>query len=714
MAPRARWSCVAVALAVLAAPAARAADPCSRLRGVKSWELSFTADVDHAGLGPGKPGLIRFRASGAGTLVPRGEPGWVWAGTGTYSVSSATTVSRQYPDDMEWVSYAVGGGTAPPLAEVESTEPWWLVLDGDCRYQLFITNLRAPLRASGHNRDGYREEIREDWDFSLRVWEQPAPARGLVIQKRMPAAVDARESVSADVQSYADMSFSPRGNIPGSSERGIGELSFTLLPEPEELELMVEAPGYERWTPSANHDVERPGNPLPLRARLQQRGGGRPGEKASQLRFALVQVSNEPGVALNHPPSERAGVEPDLRFEPARNPDLTVSEDGLRAETPVSDGAFHEAEAELSSFDWGGWGELRVTAVMGDGREILGRLAGDPRPQILLPKRKPESRIPDALRASAGLGELPDDDDGEGEPAGDGFAGDGLTLYEEYRGFYVNGAHVRGSPTRKDLFVRDEIGGRAKLGLARFAQVTGLRVHHELLAEELGAHRVINVNRMIAPHRVDQHGLVLAVGTTAKPGEDAAGGPDGRAVGGPSTPERVTRVLVHPRVGGDAPGLPRLVAHELSHGVNVAHHGERDVGFVTWTPGTRFGGAVVIENGEAFGLHAEDGTRLRLDRPALYLWVAAPHGQHSGSESCWMRYRHAGAYRDDSDPAVRYWTGGAGEVAGAQLCQDGTGTGINASDRAPRPRHHAACADGCAQQLRVNDAGEAPRHGCAW
>lgn len=56
-------------------------DSCSRFRGVKSWQLSFTADVDHEGVSH-KPGTPRFRASGAGTLAPRAEAeGYVWAGT---------------------------------------------------------------------------------------------------------------------------------------------------------------------------------------------------------------------------------------------------------------------------------------------------------------------------------------------------------------------------------------------------------------------------------------------------------------------------------------------------------------------------------------------------------------------------------------------------------------------------------------------------------
>ena len=475
-----------------------------------------------------------------------------------------------------------------------------------------------------------------------------------------------------------------------------------LSPEPEDLELIVEPQDYETWVPKADYDPDLPGNHLALQARLQQRGGGAPGEKASQIRFELPQVSAEPGVALNHPPPNLARVDPDLRFERERNPNLTISDEGRRAETPASDGAYSEAKAELSAFDWGAWAELRVSAVMGDGRRILGRLRDDPRPTILLPKRKPTSRIPDALRQSAGLGDLRDDDDGETDPKGDGFAGDGLTLYEEYRGFYENGEHVRGRPKQKDLFLVDEIGGRSKLGIARFARETGLRVHHELWRTELRDPRIINVNHMEGPHRVDQHGLVLSI-------QEAGGRLAGRVLSArnqPGTPDSIDHVVVDLSIAPEDPDLPRIVAHELSHAVNVWHHGSTDTGWTTWTRERR--GAV--EGWDAIELRSEDGSRLRLDQPEIELWVAAPHGQHSGSNECLMRYYVADAYRENGNAAVRYWTKGAGEPRGALLCQASEGTGVNAAGRQPRPRHHDAslCSGDCVHQVRVNDRGEPP------
>lgn len=50
--------------------------------------------------------------------------------------------------------------------------------------------------------------------------------------------------------------------------------------------------------------------------------------------------------------------------------------------------------------------------------------------------------------------------------------GDGLSRYEEYRGFFVNGAYIRTNPNKEDVFIFDENG----LGIGCFTQ-TGLSIH---------------------------------------------------------------------------------------------------------------------------------------------------------------------------------------------------------------------------------------------
>jgi hypothetical protein len=714
---------LASGLATPEAGAQVAGDPCSRFRGVKSWQLTFTAGFDHENVdATRKLGTIRFRASGFGVLeaVPEAA-GWVWRGTGAYSVSSATRKDPSNPLDNSCNSRASDGGTALPLEGLPPgarTEPWMLTINQECEFELFVANLDAEVEWDCFYPQGAPTHIdphgRRNEHFAIRLSEQPLPERGLLVHDWVPLAENASEAGTANVDGYADNPWDPGTNHP-QNQRGTGSLTFTLAPDPEKLELIVEPRDYDTWTPEGNLDPQKPGNHLALKARLQRRGGGAPQEKARRMRFELTQVSREPGVAMNHPPRAQARRNPDLRFR--SNPQLAISDDGLSAAThDTGIGGYTEAEAELSSFDWGAWGELRVVAVMGDGREILGHLATDPRPQILLPKRRKDSRIPDVLRASAGLGDLPDDNDGENDPMGDEFSGDGLTLYEEYRGFYENSKHVRSSPMKKDLFVLNKVGAGAKPGIALFARETGLRVRHELLDAELGADRVINANHGEGPHLVDQHAVRIEpqIPPPSDPSAPAPRFENSAAQGGPGTPEAVARVLISGtalRVG--AARLARTIAHELGHSVNVFHHGQGDLGRVFWRaqalPG---GGMQVTEGGTVIQLRTEDGQAIPVRTAGqIEVWVADARAQHSGVEDCFMRYDVADAYRKDAEPGVRYWVKGT-ERRGAMLCESREGTGVNARERQPRPRYGDAddCAGSCKRQLRVSDEGDAPSH----
>src|SRR5262249_1723761 len=151
----------------------------------------------------------------------------------------------------------------------------------------------------------------------------------------------------------------------------------------------------------------------------------------------------------------------DLLFDTGRNPKLKIWEEGQKAETTQP--AITEAPATITSIDFGSFGRLKATATLEDGRTIVGRYKDDA--YLRLPKRAPDSNIADAWKEQMGVTGKPDDADDDDQPAGDGHKGDGLTLYEEYRGFFAGGKHIRTRPDRKDLFIRDDIGGKTKPGI---------------------------------------------------------------------------------------------------------------------------------------------------------------------------------------------------------------------------------------------------------
>jgi hypothetical protein len=278
---------------------------------------------------------------------------------------------------------------------------------------------------------------------------------------------------------------------------------------------VVEPDGYLDWRPTATRDATMPGNTIPVKATLRYTDGTSPqidADKAQKFIFELLETSQEPGIAMNWP-RDASDKDYDLRFAPANAIAFDDPTARQRAEfVPASPQT--TASITIQSFDWGGWSRLKVTAELPGpgGRTITGHLLGDEtQTEVRLPKRLVSSRIADAWKVAHKGITAADSSDDDGLPAGDGNSGDGLTLYEEYRGFYENQVHIEGDPTKKDYFAVNLAGKAGDGGLALFQTISGMAVHSNLLQTELSFDRVINKNVRAAPHRVDQHGVIVKV-----------------------------------------------------------------------------------------------------------------------------------------------------------------------------------------------------------
>ncbi|MBN9662155.1 MAG: hypothetical protein J0H49_28420 [Acidobacteria bacterium] len=518
------------------------------------------------------------------------------------------------------------------------------------------------------------------------------------------------------------------------------EVTWNLQPlGAEDVELTFEPLNYHDWIPEGSRSERQWGNSIQIRAELQKKGGGTPKARVAKFLFNL-ESSTVPGVAMNFPVKD-AARRPDLAFGQDLNPDLSVSNQGLHAEGP-GDGLAGMATA--GAYDWGAWGQIRVSAVLDDGRTITGTYKGET--SARLPRRASDSKIADAWKEQTGFSGADDADEDE-RPTGDGHAGDGLTLYEEYRGFYENGKHLRTRPDQKDLFVLDQIGARAKPAIVLFAQLTGLTVHHRLKDDELLVYpesHVINKNHESAPHLVDQHGVVLM--ETAETPHPQAWSKTYTDIG---TPKTVDLIVIPPKLPesrgkGPIDYLHKAIAHELMHSVNVWHHGESDY-TQSWrlklAPGAevptiyeRYSGAflnVLDESGADAGgpmaaqLHAafsnpnvwpqkdvdhyyED---LKSDTGFSFLafpLVGEKGGQHSGNDDCLMRYEYAVLAQSVSQPDTFYML--PEQRRGRQLCDSPVGTGNNDATRKPQSRHGDASPNrgGCRNMICVNDAHDHP------
>ena len=185
-----------------------------------------------------------------------------------------------------------------------------------------------------------------------------------------------------------------------------------------------------------------------------------PGEKAAHtasFKFQLLDVSKEKGICTNYPLNGTADF--DLKISPEMNPLLTVSADGQSAESKEG---VEESMVHISTYDWGAYGKLKITAQLSNGKQVVAYLEGDESIQFLsIPMDQNGNLVADAWEKKTGIFDqnlalLWDEDS---QPGNHRRNGDGYTLYEEYRGFKtLTDRHVRTSPLKKDLFVYDPDG----------------------------------------------------------------------------------------------------------------------------------------------------------------------------------------------------------------------------------------------------------------
>jgi hypothetical protein len=399
-----------------------------------------------------------------------------------------------------------------------------------------------------------------------------------------------------------------------------------------------------------------------------------------------VEVSKEQGVCLNWPREGKSDF--DLKIQVELNDQLKVASDGQSAE---SKGDLKESSVIITSYDWGAYGKLKVTAIYEDGHEEEAHVEGNSsKGALTIPKDDNGNHIADFWEKHYAGGKSDEKADDDLVPIGDSDEGDGLSLYEEYRGFRVKGDHIRTNPILKDLFIYDP----ETLGLGLFSQ-SELTTHivdwNEFKMEGGGANpRVINFNRGVWT-RGPQHLLRLK--------NEVMPGLNGKAEGGPGPPKSIITVKINVascREEGGQQELDNTIAHELAHGCNVWHHGGKDYKISRWRE---------LQPNGTWGawLHYTDGSTRG---------VAAQGGQESGVEECIMRYEGKDLHETVEGGDIEWKTGvmltlGAKyppfEPPGAIFCDQVEGTGVNAPGRPGGPKAGNASKGICKKQFCVND-----------
>jgi len=414
------------------------------------------------------------------------------------------------------------------------------------------------------------------------------------------------------------------GNRSFTSPGGLGEpvqwtVSWTITPNINYEVLLITSPDYADWRPAAGKsETDLSEGILGVNVYVADKDTGQSVANLSVdgWKVELKDVSREPGVSMNYPPKNKLIVPspPDLDFKDLNTgifPNVKVSDDGLTLTATPDPATDNQLAFFMNSRDWGAWGTLNITTTIA-GQTIKAHFAGDDTTDILLPKRQQGSFIADSWKTAHNIPlETADSDDSETDPVGaPGCTGDGLTLYEEYRGFMEKGKHIEADPTKKDFFVQNLGGGDLKPGIRKFAAITGLLVHKDLLKDEMDSvhsdgtlgDKLINFNHAQGAHEVDQHGVPIAICSNTNGGLT---GVTQNGVGFHGRPGLTTGICVEWKNHGDlfdphslstgdthngaisptsaAKQYDIAVAHELAHSLGAEHHGEGDVGSTRFT-----------------------------------------------------------------------------------------------------------------------------------
>lgn len=237
--------------------------------------------------------------------------------------------------------------------------------------------------------------------------------------------------------------------IPGSLS-----VTWALNTQPAKSKMTiapVEPEAYEKWLPFPKFEQEADTMPLAIQAEMVAEKEGDP-EPSGRIDFYLRNVSKQKGECGNFP-RDRA-EKYDLRFADEQPEGIKVDEDGQHAYTdePVS-----KAIVLVSAEDGGAYGSVQATC---DDQHLIAEDPSTGRRALAVPKDKNENHVADAWEEEKGVLDenLPMDWD-ESEVDGQSRKGDGMTLYDKFRGLCVlsdtGRVYKRFRPKQKYLLVID-------------------------------------------------------------------------------------------------------------------------------------------------------------------------------------------------------------------------------------------------------------------
>jgi len=197
---------------------------------------------------------------------------------------------------------------------------------------------------------------------------------------------------------------------------------------------------------------------------------------AEEIQFTLFDVTTEKGRYMNDK-QKRDDVSPDLVI----NSGYTNADYNVTSPTTASKQLSGKSQTQMINItcnDYGAYGKLKVSVKV-KGTWYEANADGAPDKFITIPTDFNNNKISDYWEKQNGVYGLPADWDEDPTPSGQARNGDGMTNYEEYRGFMVDDGsggqvYVRCQPLQKEIFVIDE--GQI-LDVSTWKSATGIKAY---------------------------------------------------------------------------------------------------------------------------------------------------------------------------------------------------------------------------------------------
>lgn len=446
------------------------------------------------------------------------------------------------------------------------------------------------------------------------------------------------------------------------------------------------------------------GNSIGFRVYLVDRD--HPDQVATDIKYdveykLLPGTSHEPGYCLNYP-LQNAGNEIDLKFDPIMQ---HISWLKSYSDTMVSSKDYHgdQFTATLTSYDYGSYGTLQATVKFETLPDQYAHFKNDKKIEIPLPKDDNHNHIADYWEETAGIlsKNYPADWDDE-QQSGNDNNGDGLTLYEEYRGVIAKGKIKRLSPDKKDIIIGNTSSDNLDAAIGYFQRGTGNSISPvELVAgKELPTDEAIVNKNSSAYKKGDQYGIILKREPISADKGDAVLGqvmvkdgippnlPPGSHIPTEPTarnPKEVNHLAINTAAVVGAAQFPYAFAHELAHCLNVQHHGNAPSVQLSTMDHYAVDGQFVDEDNkpvsaaflQAFKTHVYQGVP-----PPVY--AATPGSQASGNVRCIMCYNQDYEYSfPKGQRSTILINCNLQYPNGTIFCTDKAGTGRNDKDQKP-------------------------------